>query len=128
MAKIAIIEDDVMLAEIYQTSLALEGFNCLVAHDGRTGLALIQREMPDLVLLDIMLPEMGGDEVLSAMRASDWGKDIKVLVLTNISKTEAPEAFSRLHFEDYLVKANNTPDQIVGTVKRILQVDTPAVG
>lgn len=106
MSKVCIVEDDKSLAEIYQTLLATAGFTVHVANDGSQGLALVEKELPDLVLLDLMLPELSGYDVLKAMRESDWGKDIKVIMLTNISETEAPEGIERLGFSRYIVKAN----------------------
>lgn len=119
--KIVIIEDDVMLAEIYQTRIKLIGYRCFVANDGVTGLSLIHKELPDLVLLDLMLPLMSGDEVLAAMRSSDWGKDIKVLMLTNISESEAPDNIRDYKIEGYIVKANLSHDDLDQVVVKILK-------
>lgn len=118
--KIVLVEDDEMLAEIYQTRLELAGFTILRANNGLAGLELIQKEIPDLVLLDLMMPIMSGDEVLQAMRESDWGKDIKVIILTNINKAEAPESISELGIEKYIVKVNLTNDELAETVKEVL--------
>ena len=125
-AKIVIVEDDVFLAEIYQTRMHLAGHTCYVANDGLTGLQLIKQMMPDLVLLDLMLPQMSGDEVLAAMRKSDWGKDIKVLILTNLSETEAPDNLKNYHFERYLVKANLSGSELNQIVADILTKTPPA--
>lgn len=106
MSTICIVEDDKSLAEIYQTLLQTAGLKAVVANDGAAGLQLIQDTMPDLVLLDLMLPQLSGYDVLKAMRESEWGKDIKVVMLTNISETEAPEGIEQLGFSHYIVKAN----------------------
>lgn len=106
MSTICIVEDDKGLAEIYQTLLQTGGFKAFVAVDGAAGLQLIQETMPDLVLLDLMLPQLSGYDVLKAMRESDWGKDMKVVMLTNISETEAPDGIEQLGFSRYIVKAN----------------------
>ncbi len=118
--KIILVEDDEMLAEIYQTRLQLAGFECKRANNGLAGLELIQKELPDLVLLDLMMPIMSGDDVLKAMRGSAWGKDIKVIILTNISEAEAPDIIAELGIEKYIVKANLVHDQLVDTVKDVL--------
>ena len=120
MPKIVLVEDDQMLAEIYQTAIELEEFECHTAPDGMVGLALIQQELPDLVLLDLMLPQLSGDEVLRHMRESEWGKDIKVIILTNISESEAPPELEKYGFERYLVKANNSPQSVMQIVKETL--------
>lgn len=120
MPQIILIEDDVFLAEIYQTRLELAGLACLVANDGKSGLELVRKTIPDLVLLDLMLPEMSGDEVLRAMRESDWGKDIKVIILTNISEAEAPETLKNYHFERYIVKASLTKNELPAIIGKTL--------
>ncbi len=116
MTKIVLVEDDAMLAEVYQTRLKLAGYDCLVANDGVSGLALIEKELPELVLLDLMLPQMSGDDILRQMRKTDWGKRIKAIFLTNISESEAPEGLKQLGFERYIVKANLMNDQLVEIV------------
>ena len=120
MTKIVLVEDDKMLAEIYQTRLQLANYDCLVANDGASGLSLIKQELPDLVLLDLMLPMLSGDDVLREMRKNDWGKNTKVLVLTNISESEAPDDLRELSIEGYIVKANLVHNQLAETVDKIL--------
>jgi len=121
MAKIVLVEDDAMLAEIYQTRLAMAGHDCVVAHDGVTGLELIKKLLPDLALLDLMLPQMSGDAILKAMRDSDWGKKIKAIFLTNISETEAPDNIQHLGFERYIVKANLSNNELADIVNDALK-------
>src|SRR4051812_47783593 len=98
MAHIILVEDDELLSEMYQAALISEGFHCTVAFDGATGLDLIEHNQPDLVLLDLMLPQMSGDEVLSRMRQSVRTKDTRVMIMTNISESEAPDILETLHF------------------------------
>lgn len=121
MAKIVLVEDDQMLAEIYQTRLKMAGHDCEVAHDGVSGLELIKKHLPDLALLDLMLPQMSGDGILKAMRESDWGKKIKAIFLTNISESEAPEGIQKLGFERYIVKANLANNELAEIVAETLQ-------
>lgn len=121
MNKILLVEDDAMLAEIYQTRLKLAGYDCLVANEGLSGLSLIEKELPDLVLLDLMLPNVSGDDILRQMRKTDWGKDIKAIFLTNISEAEAPEGLKELNFERYIVKANLANDQLVDIIRDTLE-------
>lgn len=120
MTKIVLVEDDVMLAEIYQTRLELAGYDCKVANDGLSGLLLIKEELPDLVLLDLMLPQISGDDILRQMRSSDWGKHIKVIILTNISEAEAPAGLEKLGFERYIVKVNLVHNQLAEIVAETL--------
>lgn len=121
--KIVIVEDNVALADIYSTRLSLIGYTCYTAHDGEEALELIQREQPALVLLDLMIPRIAGDEVLKRMRASDWGRDIRVYIISNLNEADAPAGLRDLGIEGYAVKANLTDDDIDNLVDRIL---TPA--
>jgi DNA-binding response OmpR family regulator len=119
--KIVIVEDNANLADIYKTRLELLGYICFIGYNGITGLYFIQQEIPDLVLLDLMIPDIPGDQVLRTMRTSDWGKDIKVLVVSNLNESEAPSNLRDLGIEDYIVKANMTDDQIDQLVNGILR-------
>lgn len=119
--KIIIVEDNMNLAEIYKTRLELLGYTCFVAYNGITGLYFIQKEIPDLVLLDLMIPDISGGQVLATMRATDWGKDIPVYVISNLNETEAPADLRQLGISGYSVKANmnnDTVDQIVNSILR----------
>ena len=120
MVKIVLVEDDAMLAEIYQTRLQLAGYDCFVANDGLSGLSLIRQQLPDLALLDLMLPQMSGDDILREMRRSEWGKNIKAIFLTNISESEAPEGIQELNFNRYIVKANLINNQLAEIVAETL--------
>jgi DNA-binding response OmpR family regulator len=122
--KVVIVEDDKMLAEIYQTLLASNGFNALVANDGRTGADLIKEEQPDLVLLDLMLPELSGDMVLYEIRSDERTRATKVIMLTNISETEAPEGLDKLGFSRYIVKANLISNQLPDICNEVI-AETP---
>jgi DNA-binding response OmpR family regulator len=119
--KIVIVDDNVSLADIYKTRLELIGYKCFIAYDGQEGLALIQGERPDLVLLDLMVPKIAGDEILKRMRASDWGKDIKVEIISNLNEVDAPAGLRGQGIEGYAVKANLTNDQLDQLVDQILK-------
>ena len=119
--KIVIVEDDVNLAEIYKTRLELIGYTCFIAYNGITGLYFIQKEIPDLVLLDLMVPDISGGEILQRMRAGSWGKDIPVYVISNLNESEAPKDLRTLGIVGYSVKANLSNDQIDQIVNNILR-------
>jgi DNA-binding response OmpR family regulator len=119
--KIVIIEDDQSLAEIYKTRLELLGYTCFIGYNGITGLYFTQKELPDLVLLDLMIPDIPGGQVLETMRRGDWGSDIKVMVISNLNESEAPGNLRQLGIEDYAVKANMTNDTIDNLVNKILR-------
>ena len=118
--KIIIVEDSSELADIYKTRLELLGYTCFVASDGIAALYLIQQESPDLVLLDLMVPAIAGDEVLKRMRASEWGKDIPVHIISNLNEADAPAGLRLLGITGYSVKANLSNDQLDKTVQSIL--------
>ena len=118
--KIVIVEDTVSLADIYKTRLELIGYECHVAYDGQAALDLIQRLKPALVLLDLMIPVISGDDVLRRMRAADWGKNIRVYIISNLNEQDAPADLRQLGIEGYTVKANLSDDAIDNLVDRIL--------
>ena len=119
--KIVIVEDDANLAEIYKTRLELIGYTCFIAYNGITGLYFIQKEIPDLVLLDLMVPDISGGEILQRMRAGSWGKNIPVYVISNLNESEAPSDLRSLGIVGYAVKANLSNDQIDVIVNNILR-------
>jgi DNA-binding response OmpR family regulator len=122
--KIVIVEDNVALADIYKTRLEIIGYKCYVAGDGQTALQLIEQERPHLVLLDLMVPVIAGDEILKRMRASDWGKDIKVYIISNLNEEQAPAGLRDQGIEGYAVKANLMNDDIDKIVESILAPPT----
>lgn len=119
-AKIVIVEDNVALADIYKTRLEIIGYKCFVASDGQQALELIQQVQPRLVLLDLMVPVMAGDEILKRMRASEWGKDIKVYVISNLNEDQAPAGLRDQGIEGYAIKANLANDDIDKIVESVL--------
>lgn len=120
MAKAVVVEDDSDLRFLYQLKLEREGFSVATAENGMVGLEIVKRELPDIILLDLMMPIMTGSEMLARLRAEEWGGNIRVVVLTNISKDEAPPALRFLHVDRYVVKAHHTPAQIVEMVREVL--------
>lgn len=118
--KIIIVEDNPSLADIYKTRLELIGYRVYIAYNGITGLYFIQKELPDLVLLDIMIPDIAGDQVLATIRNSAWGKDIPVYVISNLNESEVPTDLRKLGIEGYSVKANLSNDQLDEIVDGIL--------
>ena|ERR1035441_5159494 len=118
--RIAVIEDEAPIAKMYQFKLEQDGYEVKCAYDGEEGLKLAEEFAPDLILLDIKMPRMSGDEMLEKVRATDWGSSIRVIVLTNISKDEAPTRLRFLRVDRYIVKVHYTPAQVVKIVNEIL--------
>jgi DNA-binding response OmpR family regulator len=117
--KITIVEDDEAIRTMYSYKLQSAGYEVSVAKDGIEALSVIETIQPDLVLLDIKMPRLPGNEVLRRIRQQPWGKDMHVVVLTNISKSEAPQEFRFLNVAAYIVKVHYTPDQVVKIIKEI---------
>jgi DNA-binding response OmpR family regulator len=118
--KIVIVEDNAALADIYKTRLEIVGYKCFVAYDGEEALRLIQQEQPRLVLLDLMVPKIAGDQILATMRANAWGKDIKVHIISNLNEEQAPAGLRDYGIEGYSVKANLQNDDLDQLVAKIL--------
>jgi DNA-binding response OmpR family regulator len=118
--RITIVEDDTAIRELYKYKFELENFAVSVAGDGQEGLTVIERQRPELILLDIRMPVMNGDEMLRRLRAQDWGARIRVIVLTNISRSEAPSNLQFLHVDRYILKAHFTPQQVVDVAREVL--------
>lgn len=120
MSKIAIIEDDQAISQMYRFKFEAEGFDVQTAENGKLGLELIQKMKPDIILLDLMMPEMTGDEVLVKLRESSWGKHIKVIILTNMGEQEIPDNVKKMGVSGIILKANMTPRQVADLVKKSL--------
>lgn len=120
MAKIAIIEDDQVIAQMYRMKFEAEGFEVQTAENGRLGVELAEKMHPDVILLDLQMPEMTGSEALAKIRSEDWGKDILVMILTNLGEEEAPKNLRALGVHSYIVKAELTPRQVTQRVKDAL--------
>lgn len=120
MTKIVIVEDDQAISQMYRIKFEGEGYDVETAENGRIGLDVIKRAKPAIVLLDVMMPEMNGDEVLEKLRASDWGKNIKVIVLTNMGEQELAPSIREHGVEAVILKADMTPRQVAELVKRHL--------
>lgn len=120
MTKIAIIEDDQAISQMYRFKFEAEGYAVETAENGKLGLALAESVKPDIILLDLMMPEMTGDQMLEQLRATDWGKDIKVIILTNMGEQEVPQKVRDLGVQDVILKADMTPRQVAELVKKQL--------
>ena len=124
--KILIIEDDDFLRSLAVTKLEKEGFVVTMAPDGQAGLLSAQTDIPELLILDLMLPVMSGFDVLKTLKASDATKNIKVIVFSNLGEETDIKTCMDLGANDYLVKANFTLDELVQKIKGLLGSASPA--
>lgn len=120
MYKIAVIEDEYSIADMYRMKLKKHGFDVRLAHNGEQGFELLEVFQPDVALLDLRMPIMSGDKMLELVRQQPWGGNIRVIILTNISKDEAPSSLRLLNVDRYIVKAHHTPTEVVQTVNNVL--------
>ncbi len=122
MAKIAIIEDDQAVAQMYRMKFEADGHEIATAANGRLGLELVETFKPDIILLDIMMPDMPGDEMLKQLRQTEWGKSIKVVVLTNRDDQGVIDSVGNLNVSAIIVKANMTPRMVAELVTKKLKL------
>lgn len=115
--KITIIEDEKMLSDMYAGKLRREGHTVQTATDGESGLSLALLEPPDLILLDIMMPNMNGVEVLSRLAKHPELAHTKIAVLTNVDSPETGDEVRRLGAVDYLLKASMTPEELSNRIR-----------
>jgi DNA-binding response OmpR family regulator len=120
MPKIAIIEDDTAILQMYRLKFEAEGFTVETAENGELGYELLEKFQPEIVLLDLMMPNMNGDELLAKIRTTEWGRDMKVIILTNMGEQEAPAGLKELNVSAFIVKANMTPRQVADLVDKQL--------
>lgn len=120
MPKIAIVEDDQAISQMYRFKFEGEGYTVDTADNGKVGLALAEHMKPDIILLDIMMPQMTGDQMLEELRKQPWGKDIKVIILTNMGEQEIPPRVKELGVSGVILKADMTPKQVAEIVKKQL--------
>lgn len=120
MTTIAIIEDDQVINQMYRMKFEAAGFEVVSASDGEAGVKVVQRANPDIILLDLQMPNMNGTEALQKIRYQPANANTPVIILTNLGEEEAPAELRRLGIDSYIVKANLTPSQVVARVKETL--------
>jgi CheY-like chemotaxis protein len=120
-AMVLLIEDDPLLTKMYKAKFTTEGFNVLVAQDGEEGLKMALENSPDMILLDIMMPKLSGLDLLGKLREDPKGKDIPVIVLTNLTQQKEAQKALDLGAKEFMVKANLTPSQVVEKIKKYLK-------
>lgn len=121
-ATILLVEDDQMISTMYQTKFSLEGYAIDVASDGQTGLEKAKSMKPDVILLDIILPRLDGFSILKEVKADPATSKIPVILLTNLGQDEDVKKGKTLGADDYFIKSNHTPAEIVAKVKDVLKV------
>ena len=120
MPKVLVVEDDKFLRELINRKLQSENFETVLAVDGEVALVLIEKEMPDIILLDLILPGINGFEVLTKIKENEKAKNIPVVILSNLGQKDDIDKGMGLGAADYLVKAHFTPSEIIEKTNQIL--------
>lgn len=118
--KILVVEDAKLFRAMYEDKLKMEGYDVWTAADGLEGLRLAQQVLPDLILLDLVMPRMGGLEVLKRLKGDPRTKDIPVVVLSNLEDAEGVKEAIEQGAEDFLRKTASSPAEVTAKIKRLV--------
>ena len=121
-AKVLIVDDDSFLSGIYATKLEIEGFGVVTARDGEEGVKAALKELPDLILLDVLMPKLDGFEALRQLKQNETTKNIPVIMITNLGQKEDIEKGLQDGAVDYLIKAHFVPAEAVDKIKKVLKI------
>jgi len=119
MKKILLVEDDPLLIDIYTTKLKERGFDVVVIERGEKVLEMVRKKEPDIVMLDIVLPNQDGWSILSQIKEDKDLKSTKIVVLSNLGQKEEVEKGLKLGAAQYLIKAHYTPSQVVKEIEKL---------
>jgi DNA-binding response OmpR family regulator len=120
--KILLIEDDPFLLSMYSAKFEFEGYEIVTADNGAKGLIAAGKESPDIILLDILMPEMNGFEVLEKIKKNPKIKDIPIIILSNLNQKDDIEKGLAIGADDYLIKAHFMPSEVVDKIKKVLKI------
>lgn len=118
--KILIVEDDRYISKMYQLKLSLEGYTVEVAENGREGVDKIKAFGPEIILLDILMPELDGFEVLKIVKAEEATKNIPILIMSNLGQEDHIQKGMEMGAIGYIVKSQFTPSKVVEKIKEVL--------
>ncbi|MGI0134404.1 MAG: response regulator [Candidatus Micrarchaeaceae archaeon] len=119
--KILVVEDEEVLLGVLKDRLKNEGFDVITARDGEQGLKAALEQKPDLILLDILMPKMGGLTMLKNLRTTPAGKDTHVIILTNVSDSKLVHEALTYGVRDFLVKSDWVLSDLVAAIRK--QID-----
>jgi len=115
-----IVEDDPFIADVYVLKLESEGYNVETAEDGLKGLEALKKKRFDVVLLDILMPNMDGFKVLEQIKKNPSMSQVPVIILTNLSQKKDIQKGIELGASDYIIKTKFTPTEVVKTISKVL--------
>ncbi len=122
MKKILIVEDEALLLEVLRDEFTHAGFSALLAKDGSEGLATAQKELPDVILVDILMPKMDGITMLNKIRQNSKLANTPAIILTNLNDNKTIEQALQSGVYDFLVKSDWNPKDLVKRVKEKLNL------
>lgn len=120
MAKVLLVEDDEILHNMYKKKFEYEGFTVASAFDGSDGVKKAESEMPDVILMDIIMPKMDGFVAVKKIKKNEKTNNIPIVMLTNLGQEEDVNKGRELGADDYFIKANHTPAEIVKKIRDLL--------
>jgi DNA-binding response OmpR family regulator len=120
MKTILLVDDDKQIATVFQIALTSAGYKVMTANDGKTGLNMVRQQHFDLVLLDEMMPDMSGNDVLRSIKEDDATKAITVVILSNFGNNDMVKEALNLGAADYMLKYQVSPTDLPAKVKQIV--------
>ncbi|MBI5765709.1 response regulator [Candidatus Falkowbacteria bacterium] len=118
--KVLLVEDDSMIVKMYKMRFEEEGYAVLVTDKGSEAIEIVEKEKPDIILLDVILPEVDGFTVLQRLKNDTKTKEIPILLLTNLGQESDKEKGLQMGAADYFIKAQHTPVEIIQKIKELI--------
>ncbi len=118
---VLIIEDDSYISDMYKIKLESENFEVATAKDGIIGIKMLEKQKPDIILLDVVMPKMDGFDVLKIIKKNIELKGIPVVLLTNLGQKENVEKGFDLGADSYIIKAHFTPSEVIEKIREVLK-------
>lgn len=120
MAKILVAEDDKFLATAYRAKLSKAGFEVQIANDGEELLAMLANFVPDVILLDLIMPKKDGFSALTEIKANDAWKAIPVIIASNLGQKEDIEKGLQLGAKDFVIKSEMSLEDLIAKVNKVV--------
>ena len=121
MKKLLLVEDDSFIVDIYSSKFKQEGYDVDIAPDGEMALEKLKNNLPDLLILDLVVPKIDGWGVLRSVRNDPKTKDLKVIIISNLDRKSYPDDADKLGVAKYFLKIESTPEEIANQIKEILK-------
>ncbi len=117
--KVLVIEDDPLMSRMYQRVLTFEGFDVQLAENGQAGLEKLKDFVPDIILLDMMMPVLNGKDTLARLKADSATKDIPVIMLSNLTDPKAADEMLQAGALQYIVKSKYSPTDVAELLRGV---------